>query len=73
VIDAQRMGDMLTVTVADSGQGLVGEIGRGVGLTNLRERLQALYGRRARFSLQAEPHEGARATIEVPSEAAVAA
>ena len=71
-IEAQQQGPTLTVSVIDSGQGLVGEIGRGVGLTNLRERLQALYGRRARFSLQAEPRAGARATIEMPSEAAVA-
>ncbi len=71
-IEAQQQGPMLTVSVIDSGQGLVGEIGQGVGLTNLRERLQALYGRRARFSLQAEPCAGARATIEMPSEAAVA-
>jgi sensor histidine kinase YesM len=71
-IEAQQDDETVTVSVIDSGQGLGGEIGRGVGLTNLRERLQALYGRRARFSLQAEPRAGARATIEVPSEAAVA-
>lgn len=71
-IEARQNGDTLTVSVSDSGQGLAAEVGRGVGLTNLRERLQALYGRRARFSLQAEPREGVRATIELPSEAAVA-
>ena len=61
----------MTVSVTDSGQGLAGQIGRGVGLTNLRERLQALYGRRARFA-SGRARAGARATIEVPSEAAVA-
>jgi hypothetical protein len=71
-IEAQQDDETVTVSVVDTGQGLSGEIGRGVGLTNLRERLQALYGRRARFSLQAEPRAGARATIELPSEAAVA-
>jgi hypothetical protein len=71
-IEAQQDDETVTVSVIDSGQGLTGEIGRGVGLTNLRERLQALYGRRARFSLQAEPGAGVRAAIEVPSEAAVA-
>ncbi|MEP6996960.1 MAG: histidine kinase [Betaproteobacteria bacterium] len=71
-IEARQYGETLNVSVTDSGQGLAGEIGRGVGLTNLRERLQALYGARARFVLQAEPRAGARATIEVPHEAAVA-
>jgi sensor histidine kinase YesM len=71
-IEAQQDDETVTVSVIDSGQGLAGEVGRGVGLTNLRERLQALYGRRARFSLQAEPRAGVRATIEVPSEASVA-
>jgi sensor histidine kinase YesM len=71
-IEAQQDDETVTVSVIDSGQGLAGQIGRGVGLTNLRERLRALYGRRARFSLQAEPGAGVRATIEVPSEAAVA-
>ena len=71
-IEARADGDVLQVTITDDGQGLTGEIGRGVGLSNLRARLRALYGERARFVLQAEPGRGARATIEVPREAAMA-
>ncbi|HKW80610.1 MAG TPA: histidine kinase [Casimicrobiaceae bacterium] len=72
-IEARTEGNSLQVTISDDGQGMAGEIGRGVGLSNLRARLQALYGARARFVLQADPGRGARATIEVPHEAAMAA
>jgi LytS/YehU family sensor histidine kinase len=65
-IEARQDAQTLIVSVIDSGQGLADEVGRGVGLTNLRERLRALYAQRARFTLQAEPPEGVRATIEVP-------
>jgi LytS/YehU family sensor histidine kinase len=71
-IEARQDGQTLTVSVIDSGQGLADQVGRGVGLTNLRERLRALYGQRARFTLQAEAPEGVRATIEVPREASSA-
>jgi sensor histidine kinase YesM len=72
-IEAQHAAGTLKVSVVDSGQGLGEHIGRGVGLTNLRDRLQALYGERARFILQAESTGGARATIEMPDEITVAA
>lgn len=72
-IEAQHASGMLKVSVIDSGQGLGDHIGRGVGLTNLRDRLQALYGERSRFILQAEPAGGVRATIEMPDETTVAA
>lgn len=71
-IEARQDGAVLRVSVVDSGCGLAGEVGQGVGLTNLRERLHALYGQRGRFVLQAEPRAGVRATIEVPNETAMA-
>ena len=67
-LQAQRSGDSLSVVVADSGAGISDEIGQGVGLTNLRERLKALYGERARFALDSVGAQGARATITVPYE-----
>ncbi len=68
-IEARRGSDRLAVAVVDDGRGLRDQIGNGVGLTNLRERLQALYAARARFTLQEVAPHGARATIEIPLDA----
>ena len=65
-LEARRVDDRLCVSVIDSGRGLAGTTGRGVGLTNLRERLGALYGQRSRFTLEAAEPRGARALIEIP-------
>lgn len=58
----------LRVSVADTGLGFgaADTAGTGLGLTNLRERLAALYGGSARLSLQANTPSGTLATIEVP-------
>ena len=54
----------VVVTVSDTGRGLGGTSpaqGGGVGLTNVRERLAALYGARGRFTLRADDRRAARA------------
>jgi sensor histidine kinase YesM len=66
---ARREGDAVAVTVTDTGRGLDangGTGGAGVGLTNVRERLAALYGSRARFTLEPNAPRGARATLALP-------
>jgi hypothetical protein len=65
-VQARRSGGRLVVTVSDDGRGLADKIGNGVGLTNLRGRLRALYAERARFTLEENPPHGACATIEMP-------
>lgn len=65
-VQAQRRGDRLVITVDDDGRGLGDKVGNGVGLTNLRARLAALYHDRARFALEENSPRGARATIEIP-------
>ncbi|HVF63810.1 MAG TPA: histidine kinase [Casimicrobiaceae bacterium] len=73
MIDARREADRVVVTVTDSGRGLSmrqrsDTAGDGVGLSNLRERLAALFGQRGRFTIEdVQPH-GARAIIAVPHE-----
>lgn len=60
----------LVVEVRDSGRGIAGsstERGGGVGLANVRERLEALYGSRARFTLAPLEPRGACARLEIPS------
>lgn len=79
-IVAERMheggaGQCLRITVSDTGRGLSDEspqAGGGVGLSNLRERLAALYGVSGRFWLTANTPKGAVATIEVPLQSAAA-
>jgi signal transduction histidine kinase len=74
-INARHDADRLVVTVTDTGCGLSGKNsppGQGVGLANLRDRLAALFGARARFALEEAPPHGARATIEVPFEPSAA-
>jgi len=69
-IEARRDGERLAVMVTDTGRGLGraprAKPGEGVGLANLRDRLAALYGDAARFSLEAAEPRGARAVIEIP-------
>jgi len=70
-VTARRDGDTLVVTVADTGRGLEAggsTGGQGVGLSNIRERLAALYGPRGRFTLQPGEPRGARATLSLPFE-----
>jgi len=69
-LGAARSGESIVVTVADTGWGVAANAkdGHGVGLTNVRERLAALYGGRARFSLEPAAPRGMQATLCVPYE-----
>jgi len=73
-VAARRDGDAVVVTVSDTGRGLQDAAspasGGGVGLSNVRERLAALYGSRGRFTLEPMAPRGARATLAVPFETA---
>ena len=76
-IGARRDGDRIVVQVSDTGRGLAAGAGTatsagdqgGVGLSNVRERLAALFGSRGRFTIEESEPRGARATIAVPYEA----
>lgn len=67
-ISADIANGNLRVAVADTGLGFAAaeRPGTGVGLANVRERLDALYGGRARISIEANTPAGTIATIEVP-------
>ena len=70
-IRAAEAGGRLTISVADTGDGIrPSGTGGGVGLTNIRERLKALYGPAARLSLQENAPHGVVASIELPAAAA---
>jgi hypothetical protein len=66
-IIAADKGDRVAVTVADDGNGLGTQTtGSGVGLRNLRERLNLAYGPGASFDIAANFPAGVTATITVP-------
>ena len=68
-ISARRQDDRLLLQVADNGPGpqaAAGRPGGGVGLANLRERLQALYGPAATLQLRARPGGGSEALLQIP-------
>src|SRR2546427_4555148 len=68
-LEARRRGERVAIAVIDNGRGLGAKIGNGVGLTNLRGRLRALYADNARFALEEVSPHGAQATIEIPFDA----
>jgi sensor histidine kinase YesM len=68
-IRAQAHDSALHAAVADTGAGLAGiksEGGTGIGLSNIRARLVALYGRAARLTIANNTPRGLIATIEIP-------
>ncbi len=65
-ISAEAEGNRLRVSVADTGRGFSETVGSGVGLTNIRERLAALYGDSGKLTLEANQPQGVVATLDVP-------
>ncbi len=74
---AEKVGERFRIVVKDTGRGLSAngttsanaETGGGVGLSNIRERLLALYGETAKLTLESNEPKGVIATIEIPAEA----
>jgi signal transduction histidine kinase len=69
-VTARRAEDgRLEITVADDGAGFgASAAGGGLGLANIRERLQQMYQGRAALTLKARPEGGVAATIVLPTE-----
>jgi signal transduction histidine kinase len=63
---ARRQGDALVVEVGDDGVGFRHRSGHGVGLANIRARLQTLFGSAGTLDLAANPDGGVTATIRLP-------
>ncbi len=59
----------LHISVMDSGAGMLQGTSKGVGLTNVRERLQLLYGDSAALTLSANKPTGVRAELVLPNSA----
>ncbi|WP_417870415.1 sensor histidine kinase [Vibrio furnissii] len=69
-VTIERLQDAIVLTVSDNGAGL-GEIpkGNGIALENVRQRLQGLFGRDAKFTLTQNAKDGVTATIRIAEHA----
>lgn len=65
-ITAERQGDDLIITVADTGLGMSDIPGGGVGLANIRERMSALFGTHAELTLTENAPHGFIARMRLP-------
>jgi two-component system, LytTR family, sensor kinase len=67
-------GDCIRIEVADDGVGMnagpraeLHRDGAGIGMKNVQERLEVLYGNRARFNVVSNPGRGTSVSIEIPA------
>jgi two-component system LytT family sensor kinase len=74
-IRSRKQEDSVIVEVEDDGVGIVSKppsvlrrTGAGIGMKNVQERLEVLYGNRARFTVVSRPGRGTLVSIEIPSD-----
>jgi len=71
-ISASRVGQKVRIEVADNGDGegsgVSASQSTGVGLTNIRDRLQQAYGEEQRFEARSNEHGGFSVIVEIPFE-----
>jgi len=60
--------DCYRLSVADTGLGFSEDSGAGIGLANVRERLEALFNGKARLILEENQPSGLKVTMEIPHE-----
>ena len=72
---SRLQGDRVMIEVADDGVGIVARptselrrTGAGIGMQNVRERLEVLYGTQARFTVVSNPGRGTLVSIEIPAQ-----
>jgi signal transduction histidine kinase len=70
-ISAAIKDEKLVLEVVDTGIGFSPNSGSGIGLANIRERLRLLYGKDAALMIERNDPTGTRATITIPSPAAM--
>lgn len=66
-IQAMLVNDQVLITVSDTGVGFGEEIGQGVGLENIRNRLALMYGDKARLELEENETRGVIARLVLPA------
>ena len=71
---SRLVGERVLIEVADDGVGMgnrpasaLSRAGAGIGMKNVQERLEVLYGNQARFSVESNPGRGTLVSIEIPA------
>jgi two-component system LytT family sensor kinase len=71
---SRLIGDRVLIEVADDGVGMgnkpasaLARTGAGIGMKNVQERLEVLYGNEARFDVVSNPGRGTLVSIEIPA------
>jgi len=67
-VKVEKDTDCYRLSVADTGSGLSEEAIGGIGLANVRERLEALFNGKARLILEHNQPSGLKVTMEIPHE-----
>lgn len=65
-ISACKIDDLVQIRISDTGKGLSKTSGKGVGLANIQQRLESIYGDNGRLVLQENEGPGLTAILEVP-------
>jgi len=68
-IRGENKGDIIRLEIIDTGMGFNEGENTGVGLSNVRERLQSLYGDKGRLILEENRPFGVKAILEIPHDA----
>ncbi len=66
LVEAAEAGGYVSITVADTGDGISAYEQGGIGIGNVRERLRLLFGDKGRLILEEHKPHGVKAIIEVP-------
>jgi sensor histidine kinase YesM len=68
-VQAIRDGDIVRITVSDSGMGIdVTGTGNNIGLDNIKKRLELMYGNAGRLFLEENKPRGVKVVVEIPYE-----
>jgi len=68
VINARKQNNKVIICVIDNGRGFTDYHSNGIGLSNIRTRLQLLFGQSGKLLLEENPQHGVIATLEIPYE-----
>ena len=67
LLKAIKVGDVVAIEVADTGLGFKNSTSNGIGLKNVRERLDKLYDGKATLTIEDNVPSGTKITIRIPA------